>query len=120
MGLFMFTFTADCETTALPEIRPGFPTVKPVTPLEGCRNVAKLNDPLNESLKGSTVILPDVLRLTKPAVPVYSSALRMMFADEVRAPEAPMMLLVSTKCKTDLSFVVPVPRASITIDEVTA
>jgi hypothetical protein len=116
----MFTFTADCETTALPEISPGFPTVKPVTPLEGCRNVAKLNDPLNESLKGSTVILPDVLRLTTPAELVNSSDRRMMFADEVRVPEAPMLLSVPRKCKTDLSFVVPVPRASITIDEVTA
>ena len=50
IGLLIVTFTADCETTALPEILPGFPTVKPVTPLEGCRKVAKLNDPLKESL----------------------------------------------------------------------
>jgi hypothetical protein len=93
----MFTFAADCETTALPEINPGFPTVKPVTPLDGCRYDAKLNDPLNESLKGSTVILPDVLRLTTPPELVNSSVRRIMFADEVRAPEAPILLSAPKK-----------------------
>lgn len=64
--------------------------------------------------------VPEVLRLRVPAQPLNSSARITMLAEEVRLPDAPILLLASVKFMIDLSFAVPVPRASITIEEVTA
>ena len=108
------------ETTALPESTPGLPIVKPDTAVEGWKNVEKLKAPVKLSLIGSIVTLPEVLRFSPPNVPENSSARITMFADEVRSEVPPKFETESQKLKFDLSLVVPVPRASRTMDDVTA